>query len=419
MKRIASLILVAVLMLALVSPVLAINEQPKFSRENYIYAKAAWTYGDPHEEEPFQTIDFEIGRNKVYQEQFQLYLEIWTSDGETYLRQSFWAMIPESEFVFPKKLDSGMDLTLQVQGTQYWHSFKMDENGEQTDSLSGEEPADYAFDLTWTQDNHAYAFVNNHFALNWGESSADLIDLVYKSKEEHVSGLVSGTINDLELAEGQGEYGIKIDKTPFLYSESEAAAMAEASGSAKQEEVVRYNEKMDISNIMGNWFIPFEDDPDNGSSLTLSIGMYDKEAKSYTLNVYEDILNEDREIIGNRIFVAAIPGDSFAFPKQSPGTINLEVHVCGNQYDYLFDEMEPVITENIEHDIKAAWQLSTTYSSRAISKYADDFSKSMDIQRTADYEGTVSMILDGKTFDEGGAWGGLWTEHWISRSTQP
>lgn len=419
MKRTAFLILVVVLILALVSPVLAINEQPKFSREDYLYAKAEWTYGDPHYDEPFQTIELEIGRNKVYQEQFQLYLQTWTFDGQVYLGQSFSAMIPESDFIFPKKLESGMDLTLLVQGTQYWHSYEMDEYGEQINFQSGEEPIEYAFDLTWTQDNHADVFVNNHFAVNWGEPSADLIDLVYKSKEEHVIGLVSGTINDLELTDGQGEYGIKIEKTPVLYSESGAASTAEAMATTKQEEVVRYNEIMDFSVIMGNWYVPFEDDPENGSGLTLSIGMYDKKTKSYTLNLYEDILNEDREVIGNRIFVAVIPGDAFAFPKQSPATIDLEVHVCGSQYDYLFDEMEPVITENIEHDIKATWQLTATYTSRAISKYADEFSKSMDIQRTADYEGTVSMILDGKTFDEGGAWGGLWTVHAINRSENP
>ena len=62
MKRFAVITLIAVLILTLASPVFALNDQPKFDRESYFYAKAEWTTGDPYGEEPYEVIEFEIGR---------------------------------------------------------------------------------------------------------------------------------------------------------------------------------------------------------------------------------------------------------------------------------------------------------------------------------------------------------------------
>lgn len=419
MKRFLYIVLAVVMIMAMSAPVCALNDQPKFDREYYLYARAEWVYGEPYGEEPYSTIELEIGRDKRYQDDFVLYLQMTKFDGSIYMIQSYFDIIPSADFTFPQKLDSGIALNLQTQGTQHWYSYELDADYNPFNEQSWEEPASYDLDLVWTRDNHVRQFVNNHFALNWGTDQTDLIDLVYKSKREHVTGSVNGTINLSELSGGTGTYGIEIEKIPVVYVDSSSSAGALPRILAMKDEMLKFNDVTDFSDISARWAVPFENDPDNGTSVSLSIGMHNKRTRTWTLNFSEDILNEDNEAVGWRTFVAEIPDAAFAFPKNSPATVMMDAHVCGTVYEYYNDVMDPTVTENVRHEIKVVWLLMTTQTSKAIFKNSDDFIKSMDIQRMAYYDGTASLEMDDEVYGSGMAWGMLWLNHSIGWYEMP
>jgi len=419
MKRLAVLMMILVLILMFSCPVFAINDQPKFNRENNLYASAEWISGEPYGEEPYSTLELEIGRNTREENQFILQLQTTIFDGTVYTLLFYNVLISESDFTIPQKLDDGLSMRLQTSGTQYGYSYEIDDEYNPFNESQWEEQTSYNLDLVWTRDNLTHEFINNHFALNWSENQGDLINLVFKEKSEYVTGSVSGTINQQETSPGSGVYGYVDRKIPVYYGSSKMSTAAENLISAKREHDSHYNDINDFSNLSGRFFIQDEADPDFGKSIYLSIGMHDKHMKTWALNISEDIFNDDNEVIGSWLFIANISDSAFAFPNNSSGEIVLDANVCGTVYDYIYGEDEPVITEFVEHDIFTAWSLMITQTSKAISKRSDDYSKSIDIQKIAYYEGLVNLELDGAEIGEGEASGNFWLNHSISKFEMP
>lgn len=420
MKRFTVIALIFILILTFATPVCALNDQPKFDREINYYAEAEWTIGEPYGTEPYETIELQLYRYKGGGDEFALQLIDTDFDGSVYTILSYYVNIPENEFTFPRDLDSGIALDVQTQGTQYGYSYEIDENYMQINEQWWDEPAAYDFNLVWTRDNHVRESVNNHFALNFTDDPAELTDLVYKSKDERITGLVSGTINQRELSDGAGSYGISTEKIPYVYFKESLSDIAAAQITAKREQSYRYNEFIDFSDLGGYWLMPIGDDPEVCKSIYLSIGMYDKRSKTWSLNISEDILNDSNEVVGWSLFIAEIPDSAFAFPKDSPGTVALDIHVTGTRYDYYKgedegSEPEPIITESVEHDILAIWDLATTQTGKGIVKYSDDYSKSIEKQIIAYYNGTAILTLDGESWGEGSGWGTLWLDHMIGK----